>query len=204
MGIVVFFLAAFLAIVSALAVVSQKNPFVSALGLLGNLVSLATLMLLLEAQFVAAAQVIVYAGAIMVMFLFVIAYVGPRGEIGPGTRKPWQVVLAVVAGLLVLIQIVLVVWTTDFGKPASVDEAFGGPGAVGQAFVTDYLLAFEGVSVILFMAAVAGVILGAGTRPKRLTTDQVLAKEGEAEARRRAASRAAIEAAREAEPGEVR
>ena len=88
MDIAVFFLAAAAAIASAVALVVQRNPFISALALLGNLVSLAALMLLLEAQFVAAAQVIVYAGAVMVMFLFVIAYVGPRGEIGPGSRTP--------------------------------------------------------------------------------------------------------------------
>ena len=88
MDIAVFFLAAAAAIATAVAVVAQKNPFVSALALLGNLVSLAVLMLLLEAQFVAIAQIIVYAGAVMVMFLFVIAYVGPRGEVGPGDRKP--------------------------------------------------------------------------------------------------------------------
>ena len=87
MGIVVFFLAAAAAIATAVAVVAQRNPFVSALALLGNLVSLAVLMLLLEAQFVAIAQIIVYAGAVMVMFLFVIAYVGPRGEVGPGSRS---------------------------------------------------------------------------------------------------------------------
>ena len=73
MDLVVFFLASVAAIASAVALVVQRNPFISALALLGNLVSLAALMLLLEAQFVAAAQVIVYAGAVMVMFLFVIA-----------------------------------------------------------------------------------------------------------------------------------
>ena len=88
MDLVVFFLAALAAIATAVAVVAQKNPFVSALALLGNLVALAVLMLLLEAQFVAVAQIIVYAGAVMVMFLFVIAYVGPRGEVGPGDHKP--------------------------------------------------------------------------------------------------------------------
>ena len=193
MAIVVFFIAAALAIAAAVAVVAQRNPFVSALGLLGNLASVAALMLLLEAQFVAAAQVIVYAGAIMVMFLFVIAYVGPRGEIGPGARTPWQVALAVLAGILIVTQIVLVVFTTDFGKAVSVDDAFGSPAAVGEAFVTKYVLAFELVSVVLFMAAVAGVLFGAGGRPRRLTTEEVLAKEGESEARRRAASRALLD-----------
>ncbi len=203
MELVVFFVAAGAAIATAVAVVAQKNPFVSALALLGNLASLAALMLLLQAQFLAAAQIIVYAGAIMVMFLFVIAYVGPRSEIGPGTRKPWQVVLAIIAAALIAIEIVVVVFTANFGEPASIDgSTFGGPVEIGQALVTNYLLAFEIVSVILFMAAVAGVVFGTGGRPLRLSTEQVLVKEGEsAEARRRQASRAALDAARDAQPG---
>mgnify|MGYP003351754870 CR=1 FL=1 len=195
MDIAVFFLAAAAAIASAVALVVQRNPFISALALLGNLVSLAALMLLLEAQFVAAAQVIVYAGAVMVMFLFVIAYVGPRGEIGPGSRTPWLVWLAVLAALLLAVELVLVVLRTSLGDWPEVDGAYGSPAAIGQALVTDYLLAFEVVSVILFMAAVAGVVLGAGGRPRRLSTEEVIRKEIEsAEERRRADSRAALEA----------
>ena len=71
---------------SGVAVVSFPNPFYSALALIGNLGSLAVLYLLLSAEFVAAAQVLVYAGAVMVMFLFVIAYVGPRRGDAVGGR----------------------------------------------------------------------------------------------------------------------
>jgi len=196
--IVVFFLAAAAAIATAVAVVAQKNPFVSALALLGNLVSLAVLMLLLEAQFVAIAQIIVYAGAVMVMFLFVIAYVGPRGEVGPGDRKPWQVWLAVLAGALIAIEVVVVTYGASFSDWTEVKGDYGSPAAIGAALVTNYLLAFEIVSVVLFMGAVAGVIFGTGGRPRRLSNDQVLAKENEsAEQRRREASRAVLDAARE-------
>lgn len=199
MDIAVFFIASGLAIASAIAVVAQKNPFVSALALLGNLVSLAVLLLLLSAQFVAAAQIIVYAGAIMVMFLFVIAYVGPRGEIGAGERRPWQVWLAILASALIAIEVIVVVFGATFGDWAQLDGDYGTPAAIGQALVTDYLLAFEVVSVVLFMAAVAGVVFGAGGRPRRLSNDEVLAKEAEsAEQRRREASRAVLDAARDA------
>jgi NADH:ubiquinone oxidoreductase subunit 6 (subunit J) len=75
---VVWILAAGACIASAVGVVTFKNPFFSALALIGNLGSLAVLYLLVSAEFVAAAQVLVYAGAVMVMFLFVIAYIGPR------------------------------------------------------------------------------------------------------------------------------
>ena len=80
MDIVVFFIASVCAIASAIAVVAQKNPFVSALALLGNLASLAALMLLLEAQFVAAAQIIVYAGAILITYLFVLMLAQQSGD----------------------------------------------------------------------------------------------------------------------------
>ena len=80
---IVWVVAAGACIGSGIAVVSFSNPFYSALALIGNLGSLAVLYLLLSAEFVAAAQVLVYAGAVMVMFLFVIAYVGPR------TETPW-------------------------------------------------------------------------------------------------------------------
>src|SRR5439155_3212876 len=80
---IVWIVAAFACLGSGIAVVSFSNPFYSALALIGNLGSLAVLYLLLSAEFVAAAQVLVYAGAVMVMFLFVIAYIGPR------TESPW-------------------------------------------------------------------------------------------------------------------
>ncbi len=200
MSLVVFFLAGGLAIASAVAVVAQKNPFVSALALLGNLASIAALMLLLEAQFIAAAQIIVYAGAIMVMFLFVIAYIGPKSEIGPGTQRPWQLILAVLAGALIVVQIVVVVFAYGFGTPVAVDgNVYGGPGEVGRVLVTDYILAFEIASVILFMAAVGAVVLGHGPRPRRLTDEEILRKETQAaEERRRAESAALRESAREA------
>src|SRR5258707_15852141 len=79
----VWVVAAFACVASALAVVSFRNPFFSALALIGNLASLAVLYLLLSAEFVAAGQVLVYAGAVMVMFLFVTAYLGGRAD------APW-------------------------------------------------------------------------------------------------------------------
>src|SRR5436853_2897243 len=87
---VVWIVAAFACLGSAIAVVSFTNPFFSALALIGNLGALAVLYLLLSAEFVAAAQVLVYAGAVMVMFLFVIAYLGGRAD-APWARGPtWQ------------------------------------------------------------------------------------------------------------------
>jgi NADH-quinone oxidoreductase subunit J len=190
---VVWFVASVGAIGFALAVVWQPNPFVSALALLGNLASLATLYLLLQSDFVAAAQVIVYAGAVMVMFLFVIAYVGPRGELPQRRRPVWQVVAAVVASAAILAEIALAVGGAAFDDPASVDDQFGSPNNVGALLVTDYLVAFEVVSLLLMVAAIAGVVLGSGPRPRRVV--EAGRKVEEADEARRARSRALLDEA---------
>ena len=85
---VIWILAAAGCLASGLAVISFTNPFFSALALIGNLGSLAVLFLLASAEFVAAAQVLVYAGAVMVMFLFVIAYLGDRPTESPFSGGP--------------------------------------------------------------------------------------------------------------------
>ncbi len=86
----VWVVAAFACLGSGIAVISFSNPFYSALALIGNLASLAVLYLLLSAEFVAAAQVLVYAGAVMVMFLFVIAYLGDRADAPWAGGPSWQ------------------------------------------------------------------------------------------------------------------
>ncbi len=159
--------AAFACLGSAIAVVSFSNPFFSALALIANLGSLAVLYLLLSAEFVAAAQVLVYAGAVMVMFLFVIAYVGPRTE-SPWSGGPsWQAVGAVLAAAALLVEIVVVIGLKAGGRLSQSEEitgAFGSPREVGRLFLTDHLLAFEITSIVLLVAAIGGVILGAHSR----------------------------------------
>jgi NADH:ubiquinone oxidoreductase subunit 6 (subunit J) len=169
---VVWFLASAAAIVSALAVIVQRNPFISAIALLGNLASLATLYVLLQSDFVAAAQIIVYAGAVMVMFLFVIAYIGPRGEVAVERRRPWQVAVVLIATGGILVEIALVIGRTGLDTAASVDDQFGSPQNVGQLFLTTYVGAFELVSLLLLVAAIAAVVLGAGPRPTRVRLDE--------------------------------
>jgi hypothetical protein len=97
---IVFVAASALAIASALGVVLSVNPFYSALSLIMHLVSLATMYLLLQADFLAAAQVIVYAGAVMIMFLFVIAYLGNRADEPTRDIPLWLLVAAVGAVVL--------------------------------------------------------------------------------------------------------
>ena len=164
----VWFVAAFACIASALAVVSFRNPFYSALALIGNLASLAVLFLLLSGEFVAAGQVLVYGGAVMVMFLFVIAYLGDKTEDSPWSGGPsWQVVGAVLAGGAILAEVIVVVGLKAgnfLSRPQHVGRAFGSPEQIGRLFLTDHLLAFEVTSIVLLVAAVGGVVLGSHAR----------------------------------------
>jgi len=165
---VVWLLAAFACVASALGVVSFRNPFFSALALIGNLASLAVLYLLLGGEFVAAAQVLVYGGAVMVMFLFVIAYLGDRTEQAPWAGGPsWQAFGAILAGGAILVEVIVAIGLTTGGALShspSVPRSFGSPASIGQLFLTDHLLAFEVTSIVLLIAAVGGVVLGAHAR----------------------------------------
>ena len=147
----------------------MTNPFYSALSLIGNLASLAVLFLLLSAEFVAAAQVLVYAGAVMVMFLFVVAYLGGRADAPwAGGPPPPARAAAVVAAVALLVEIVVVLglaWGDNLTDPAEISDSFGSPAEIGEAFLTDHLLAFEITSIVLLVAAIGGVVLGT-TREK--------------------------------------
>jgi NADH-quinone oxidoreductase subunit J len=159
----VWIVAAFACLGSGIAVISFSNPFFSALALIGNLASLAVLYLLLSAEFVAAAQVLVYAGAVMVMFLFVIAYVGGRGDTPFETGPSWQALAAVIAAGAILVDVVIAIGLATAGRldtEAEVGASFGGPAELGEIFLTNHLLAFEITSIVLLVAAVGGVILG--------------------------------------------
>jgi NADH-quinone oxidoreductase subunit J len=164
---VVWIFAAFVCLGSGVAVVTFSNPYYSALALIGNLGSLAVLYLLLSAEFVAAAQVLVYAGAVMVMFLFVIAYLG-RDTQAPWAGGPsWQVLSAVAAAGALMIEIVVVDVLKASGRLShapDVTASFGSPRAIGTLFLTDHLLAFEITSIVLLAAAVGGVVLGSHAR----------------------------------------
>lgn len=160
---VVWFVAAGGCLASGVAVVSLQNPFFSALALIGNLASLAVLYLLLAAEFLAAAQVLVYAGAVMVMFLFVIAYLGGRADAPWAGGSPLLRTAVVVAAAAILVEVAVVLglaWGDRLSEPAEVADAFGSPGTIGELFLTDHLLAFEITSIVLLVAAIGGVVLG--------------------------------------------
>jgi NADH-quinone oxidoreductase subunit J len=164
----VWFVAAFACLGSGVAVITFSNPFFSALALIGNLGSLAVLYLLLSAEFVAAAQVLVYAGAVMVMFLFVIAYLGGRADAPWAGGPSWQSLAAVGAAGALLVEIVVAIGLKAGGRlsdEAEIEALYGSPREIGRVFLTDHLLAFEITSIVLLVAAVGGVILGSDPHP---------------------------------------
>jgi NADH:ubiquinone oxidoreductase subunit 6 (subunit J) len=153
-------------------VVVLRNPFYSVLALVAHLVSLAVLFLLLRAEFVAAVQVVVYAGAVMVLYVFVVAYVGGDGEsLGERLRAPGRVGsglrlggAVLVGGLLVELLIALLGTGLEaidgFGAPyAPGAQTYGTPGYIGKLLLTRFLLAFEIASFLLLIAAVGAVVL---------------------------------------------
>jgi NADH-quinone oxidoreductase subunit J len=172
MSSVVFFIAAAGVIAGAVGVVILRNPFYSVLALVGHLLSLAVLFLLLRAEFVAAVQVVVYAGAVMVLYVFVVAYVGEESEtLGERLRGPGPIGShlrlggAIVAGAL-LVELLIALLGTGLeaiggkGAPyAPGPAAFGTPAYIGKLLLTRFLLAFEASSFLLLIAAVGGVVL---------------------------------------------
>jgi NADH-quinone oxidoreductase subunit J len=162
---IVFVVASVVAIAAALMVVLSPNPFISALSLIANLIALATLYLLLQSDFLAAAQVIVYAGAVMIMFLFVTAYLGGRADEPTGDRPVWQTVAALITAAAIVAEIIFGVGRQDFLDGAVVSNAFGAPQAIAATFLGRYVLAFEATSVLLLVAAIGGVVL-ATRRPE--------------------------------------
>jgi NADH-quinone oxidoreductase subunit J len=161
---VLFFIAAIGAIAGAVGVVSLQNPFYSVLALVFHLLSLAALFLLLQAEFVAAAQVVVYAGAVMVLYVFVVAYVGAaeaahfKAPIGGGQRA-----LAIAFAFALFIELCIAILGSGLDAIGSrgpeVPFGFGQPQQLGRALLTDFLVAFEVASFLLLIAAVGAVVL---------------------------------------------
>ena len=156
-----FYVFGTVALASALSVVAQRKVFYSAMSLIVCLASLAGIYLLLDAQFIAAVQVIVYAGAIMVLFLFVIMLLDPFSAAVLADKRRSLRVLAVVLGassLLVLVPLVLAYDASRVPR-AVAGSAAEGTQAIGRAIFTDYLLPFEATSALILVAIIGAVVL---------------------------------------------
>src|SRR3954447_18166267 len=158
-----FFFAAIGAIGGAAGTVMLRDAFHSVLALVTHLIFLAMLFLLLRAEFVAAAQVIVYAGAVMVLYVFVVGYVGGleaglAGRSGPALR-----IISVLFAVALFVELAIALIGSGVealdGEGAPYKAGFGEPATIGREFLTNYLVAFEVASLLLLIAAVGAVIL---------------------------------------------
>ncbi len=163
-----FYFFGVVSIASALAFVTRKSPVTAALWLVNTMFSLSAIYILLDAQFIGVMQVLVYAGAIMVVFLFVVMLLnlGHPSEIAD-VRGKVPVLAAVVIGLALVAEIMTISRTrieTQFAVPAgyaaSQMKQFGAVGSVARPLFNEYLLAFELTSVLLLVAIAGAVVLG--------------------------------------------
>ena len=157
----VFYLFAAVSIVAALAVVLQKRAIYSALSLIVCFGSIAVLFYQLGAEFIAAIQVIVYAGAIMVLFLFVVMLIDPESEVFALSKVGNLAVLAV--PLAALLGLILFVATRQFGPGGGDLAAKGGIEAVATELFSDYLLPFEVTSILILVAVLGAMVLAKRT-----------------------------------------
>jgi NADH:ubiquinone oxidoreductase subunit 6 (subunit J) len=163
MAEVLFFIAAIGAVAGAVGTVSLRNPFYAVLALVCHLLALAALFLLLRAEFVAAAQVVVYAGAVMVLYVFVVAYVGGSGEPLTASTGATLRFASILFALALFVELTIALVGTSLSAldsdGAPYEAGFGTPAAVGELFLTRFLVAFELASLLLLIAAVGAVIL---------------------------------------------
>ena len=154
---VLFFFFAALAVGAAINVLVQRHVLYSALSLIVLLTAVSVLFVVLRADFIAMIQVIVYAGAIMVLFTFVIMLLNiPRDEDG-ADRLRWLKFIGIPLGLFFLFLIVATLWNVDPVRLAQ-QELIGSPQAIGRSLFTDYLLPFEATSLLILIALVGAVV----------------------------------------------
>ena len=158
--IVIFVILAFVAIASALGMLLSKSAIYSALNLILNFCTVAVFYLLLGAPFIALTQIAVYAGAIMVLFLFVIMLLGAE-KLRTKSTLPWQQPAAIVLAVILLLMAFYVIFirTGMFPQAGEVLKDFGSPAAIGTLLFNEYLLPFEITSILLLVAMVGAIYL---------------------------------------------
>ena len=173
-------------VIGALLVVSQKNPVYSVLSIIMAFFGLAGLYVLLEAPFVAVVQIIIYAGAIMVLFLFVIMLLGVDREESLLERLKGQRVVAIVLGVGIAVELIVAI-RAGIGfatkAPPDFDEVVnrgGNAAAIARVLFREYFFPFEVTSVLLIVAAIAVVVLASRRRRVITRAEAVNANEREA------------------------
>ena len=181
--IVVFWVAAIASVIGGVGVITARSPIYSALSLITTLAQLAIMYVLLNAQFIAAAQILIYAGAVMVLFLFVITLLGVRDNLIVGDPLPLQRFMSICLGGLLLLGVIFFVAQspsaiTGAHRSFNSDLTQGNVRAFGVALFTSFVFPFEVTALLLIVAMIGAVALGRrrpGTfdaMPRRTLTDQ--------------------------------
>jgi NADH-quinone oxidoreductase subunit J len=164
MDAIFFWMLAATTVVASVLVIGQRNPMYSVLLLIVSFCALSGLYVLLDAPFVAAIQIIIYAGAIMVLFLFVLMLLNFRGEssvLSPGSAKGFGFLFSI----LVLVELLWTALSPNGGEGgatqqvASLPPDFGSPAAIGRILYTTWLYPFEITSILLLVAVIGAVVL---------------------------------------------
>ena len=158
--LILFLILSLIAIASALGMLFSRNAVYSALFLVLNFATVAVFYLLLSAPFIAMAQITVYAGAIMVLFLFVIMLLGAE-RLKPSKGLPWQRPVSIFLAVALVVEAVYVLLFRGRpdGQIGEAVQAFGSPQAIGGVLFNQYLLPFEITSIVLLVAMVAAIVL---------------------------------------------
>jgi NADH-quinone oxidoreductase subunit J len=159
---VLFIIFAVIAVASALNILIQRNPLYSALSLIGTLAALSALYVTLRAQFIAAMQIVVYAGAIMVLFVFVIMLLNTPKDLPQIDKQKGLRYLAIPFAGLLLAEAFYIVWRVPVHYMPQIDATNSTAGttlSIGRKLFTDYLLPFEVTSVLILMAVVGAMVL---------------------------------------------
>jgi NADH-quinone oxidoreductase subunit J len=156
----VFWSNAIVAIMTALVVVLHRSPVVCALSLVLHLCSVAVFFLLMQASFLFAVQIIVYAGAIMVLFLFVIMLLDPAGEGVIGRIGKPQLGLTLAGGVVLLLGLARALPVIAGVQETPAPEGFGQIRSMGRMLFTDYLFPFEVASLLLLVAMIGAMFMG--------------------------------------------
>ena len=159
-NMVVFFGLAFVAVASAIGLLLSKNAVYAALNLILNFVTISIFYVLLAAPFIALLQITVYAGAIMVLFLFVIMLLGAE-RLSTGSVLPWQRPAAFALGAILLVEAIYVIIfrTGPATEAVAASSGFGSPATIGDLLFNTYLLPFEVISILLLAAMVGAIVL---------------------------------------------
>lgn len=172
---IVFFILAIVAIATALGTILSRNAVYSAMFLVLNFATIAVMYLILGAPFIALSQITVYAGSIMVLFLFVIMLLGAE-RLPESENLRWQPFVAIPLGLLIAADFAYILfnWSSQTGSVAQPPANYGDPRAIGELLFSQYALPFEVTAVILLAAVIGAIILA---RPDRPTSRQALRRE---------------------------